>query len=660
MSLPVPNLDDKRFEQLSEEARKLIPIYAPEWTDHNLSDPGITLLELFAWLTEMQLYSLNRVSRNHLLKYLKLLGTVPRPARPAKIDLTFGFPSTGTFQPLKIEKGARIISRSPSGEETVFETDQEIDILNLSLKKILVYSNFKYEDMTEFNRPNKNFFYAFGPEPKAGNTIYLGFDQLPAGKSLNLNLYLYERDLPLPGQHGAEALLYAMDGESYWINNGDERLPLYPPAKVEWSCWVKGTNSWQELAPTDETFCLTKDGRISFLIPENVVSDEEILEIHPNFRAEAFWIRGKLASADYEIPPRIERILLNTVSATQGETVGAEIMTCNGENESSGLPGQRFETKYRPIISGSQAFRVDANPWNEVDDFDGSGPESKHYVLDCEKGIVLFGDGISGMIPPRGSKISVSYRYGGGEKGNVGANRTNRLEGHQDIEVINNFAASGGQNPETVEEAFLRVRKDLRVPYVAVTSEDFEAVTLATPGLRVARVKGIRHQTKQNVMKVVIVPYSLSGHLKPSQGFKKTICAHLDQHRLITTGIEVADPDFVEVSVCASIKILKGYKRDSVMERCVAALNHFLSPIHRGEGESAWPFGRTVYRSEVYEVLEDVEGVDGVVKLTLSASGGSFTTVKGDIDIEDHGLVYSGAHTIDVIMPYGACTEDYS
>ena len=74
MALPLINLDDKTFEELVEEAKKRIPIYAPQWTDHNLHDPGITLMELFAWFTEMQIYRLNRVTNESKWKFLKLVG----------------------------------------------------------------------------------------------------------------------------------------------------------------------------------------------------------------------------------------------------------------------------------------------------------------------------------------------------------------------------------------------------------------------------------------------------------------------------------------------------------------------------------------------------------------------------------------------------------
>ncbi|NOY65166.1 MAG: putative baseplate assembly protein, partial [Nitrospirae bacterium] len=89
MSLPKPELDDLTFEQLVSEARGLIPRYAPQWTDHNITDPGITLIELLAWLTETYSYRLNLITETHLRKYLHLLGTIPESINPATMEATF-------------------------------------------------------------------------------------------------------------------------------------------------------------------------------------------------------------------------------------------------------------------------------------------------------------------------------------------------------------------------------------------------------------------------------------------------------------------------------------------------------------------------------------------------------------------------------------------
>jgi hypothetical protein len=73
MPISLPNLDDRRYEDLVEEALALIPVHAPEWTNHNSSDPGITLIELFAYLTEMLIYRLNRITVENRLAFLNLI-----------------------------------------------------------------------------------------------------------------------------------------------------------------------------------------------------------------------------------------------------------------------------------------------------------------------------------------------------------------------------------------------------------------------------------------------------------------------------------------------------------------------------------------------------------------------------------------------------------
>jgi hypothetical protein len=73
MPLQLPNLDDRKYADLVDEGRSLIPTHAPEWTNHNPSDPGITLVELFAFLSEMLIYRLNRVTSANVLSFLKLL-----------------------------------------------------------------------------------------------------------------------------------------------------------------------------------------------------------------------------------------------------------------------------------------------------------------------------------------------------------------------------------------------------------------------------------------------------------------------------------------------------------------------------------------------------------------------------------------------------------
>ena len=84
MPLDLPNLDDLTWQQLSEEGRSLIPGWAPEWTNHNAADPGITLVELFAYHSEILIYRLNRISAANVRAFLRLING---PGRPISKDL---------------------------------------------------------------------------------------------------------------------------------------------------------------------------------------------------------------------------------------------------------------------------------------------------------------------------------------------------------------------------------------------------------------------------------------------------------------------------------------------------------------------------------------------------------------------------------------------
>src|SRR4051794_21505078 len=89
MSLPSPNLDDRKFQDLVDHAKRQIGLRCPEWTDHNVSDPGVTLIELFAGMTEVMLYRLNRVPEKNHIAFLEMLGIELEAPKPAKTDLRF-------------------------------------------------------------------------------------------------------------------------------------------------------------------------------------------------------------------------------------------------------------------------------------------------------------------------------------------------------------------------------------------------------------------------------------------------------------------------------------------------------------------------------------------------------------------------------------------
>src|SRR3954454_11460404 len=89
MPLPSPELDDRKFQDIVDEAKRLIPQYCPEWTNHNVSDPGVALIELFAWMSEMVLFRLNQIREPPSVPFLSVVGIEPSPPSVSRAELTF-------------------------------------------------------------------------------------------------------------------------------------------------------------------------------------------------------------------------------------------------------------------------------------------------------------------------------------------------------------------------------------------------------------------------------------------------------------------------------------------------------------------------------------------------------------------------------------------
>ena len=129
MTIPVPQLDDRRWADLVKEAEAYLQGKTPEWTDFSPGDPGIVLVELFAHLTELMIYRLNRVPEKAYLEYLRLLGLALRPPSAASVDVEFRSDKPATA-PIPIPRGVRVsVNRVSGGEEPpVFTTDDPASI----------------------------------------------------------------------------------------------------------------------------------------------------------------------------------------------------------------------------------------------------------------------------------------------------------------------------------------------------------------------------------------------------------------------------------------------------------------------------------------------------------------------------------------------------
>ena len=345
MPLPLPNLDTRRWSDLVSEGRALVPRYAPEWTDHNAHDPGITLMELFAWLAEMDIYRLNQVPPRHRLKFLELVGFVPRPPRGARTMLAFSPKSGG---PLAIPAGAQF----EAPDHTAFRTLRNLAAAVAPLRAVQV------DDGSGAIQDHTGEWLAgiplacFGNGITAGAALYLGFDALPSGGTLSLGFRVQscrngeaERCRILD-----EAKLQQSVCRSALLTNScpGATPPAPPPAialvhhsaRVVWEAF---TGAWTALTPTfDDTRALTLDGIVELPIPAGIVAGKQGNVVKP-----LFYLRCRLSAGSFDRAPMLVDAAPNAVWAEQSVPFASTLTIAAGASVSGAapLPGQpaRFD-----------------------------------------------------------------------------------------------------------------------------------------------------------------------------------------------------------------------------------------------------------------------------------------------------------------------------
>ena len=381
----------------------------------------------------------------------------------------------------------------------------------------------------------------------------------------------------------------------------------------------------------------------------------------------------------YDTQPRIAQILTNTVSSIQGQTANNEIL-----GGSTGLPNQTFTLANTPVIAsaspatvtGSDGLQVTvlsaeiavdegAGPlaWQEVGDFYASGAADPHFTLDYTTGTATFGDGTHGRIPvanpaAASSNITaVTYRHGGGSQGNVGPNSiTALLTSIDGISTVTNLnGALGGTDEETLDDAKLRAPLELQSKGRAVTADDFEFIATQTPGVDVRRAFAMPLTHPQfgspipGVVTVIVVPYSTAPNPMPGSATLAAVCAELSATRLLTSEVYVVTPTYRLISVQAQIIVSTNADLSETKTGVQDALTTYFDPLKGGDDGQGWPFGGTVYYSNVYRVILDVPGVsriqDNNMVIWLDNLAQQFCR---DVAINPGELVYSNGHQITV------------
>jgi predicted phage baseplate assembly protein len=654
LPLQAPNIDNRRFADIVAEARTLIPRYTPEWTDFNDNEPGMALVQLFAWMTEMMLFRMAQVPDLHYIKFLQLLGIELRPAEPAYAEVTFPLTATQPEQTVIVPKGTQVAAAGAVGDEPIiFETDEALIALAVRLKGVQVFDGSDYTNVTRQNEDAAQPFAPFGTLAREGSALLLGFgypDKFP-GKDdfpktqLNLTFYVHTEGV----RPEAAAC-------------GLPESRVFPSARLVWEYWNK--REWRPLSPDkDTTQALTRSGHVLLRTP--VPGELQRDKIPPDAPEELFWMRVRIDRAGYERAPQLDAVRPNTIGVTQAQTQRDEVV-----GGSTGRPDQTFRLAFTPVLKGTLHLEVDEGqgfePWVEVEDFFASKRDDTHFVLNRTTGEIRFGDGEHGRIPvanvdnPDGNIVARLYRYGGGKKGNAAAGTLKNLLGGNvgvDANSITNLRpAVGGRDEETLEEGKRRAPQALKNKCRAVTTKDFEELTRQAPGVQRAKALPLTHPRFSGVqvpgaVTVIIVPDSDEPNPFPSEGMVRTVCAYLDQRRLLTTELYVIPPTYHLVRVRAQVVAQGDADLAEVKRNVEDRLLTYFHPLKGGEDGVGWEFGGDVFFSLVYRQVLNVQGVRRIEQLLIELDGEEQQFCQ-DVPIEAAALVYSTEH--EIVVTYEA------
>ena len=678
MALPVANLGDRTFQDIVNEARRRIPQYCPEWTDHNLSDPGITLIELFSWMTEMLIYRMNKVPDKNYVKFLELLGVTLTPAAPASTEVTFRLSAPQPI-PVTIPEGTEVATvRTETEESIVFTTTEDLTIEPASLEHLLVTRDGeRFDDRLSILRDWASLaglpgeegrrFGLFADVPQEPNAFYLGFGSNLRRSILTINLDCAERAAP-----GV--------------------VPSNPP--LVWEYWDSELRDWARFQrqqeseawlEQDDTRGLNTRGDVILHVPRT--AGETAVELR-----ESYWIRCRVLSGTaetgaYEASPQLGA---TDAIANGGSAMSSNITRVAGEvlGISNGKSGQAMAISEIPMLplEPEEVVEVESEddagwePWEQVEDFSRSGPDDKHFVCDPVTGEITFGPVIRtpsgeerryGATPAAGMHVRLnSYHSGGGPTGNVGQDTLTTLRSSIPYvaAITNRRIASGGVDPEGIENAKMRGPQTLRTRNRAVTEEDFEFLAReASPSVRRARCiqpreVGTEDDPLPGVVRVLLVPTvpsSVEKSLAPDdlripRELTEQVQTHLDDRRLLTTVLAVSEPEYIWVSLEVDVKVQQGFDTEIVRRAVEDRLYEFIHPISGGVDGEGWPFGRSLFASELYSQIQPIAGVEyvqGVKVFPVTPAADSSEDEVGEpvemLLAPRAGLLCSRTHTVN-------------
>lgn len=612
------SVDTENFNTIFSKMRKEISDIYPKWNDYNYHDPGITLLELFAFLIENQNYLMDRTSDNIYMNFLKLAFRLPEKAKPAHLHINVNHTK-------KINKYDKffVLQENDENRNIVFEATENVTLCDNLIKEFRI-SNEVY---------NQNF-YPFTEQPAYDCVFFVVLNE-----PLNIdNTYILWVD----------------------VKEAEKRNPItkdfIPLANMK--IYYNDT----ELEFIDTTFCFLQSGEIKFKLPEKY-KDNYI---------DKFELKFELISCDYDISPfiyemsfshikliqRDTKVVFDNVSILNNISVYNKTISylsfdentgffefcnhyednqfvCVSENDENlntligvgkGMPNQYYTIKGDFIYSIGILVENTINKdkfekYEQVFDFESSTPISKHFILKGNN--IIFGNGIRGRCP-EGRILISELVFTKGEQGNISKDNTVTID---DIEIPMYSDSFLGKDPETIEDVLNVVENE--IPTRLVTASDFEKAISKTTGLIIDDCKTLDSTTSNDEVAIVVKPYGVRTFL--SQKYKDNIMLFLEPRRLICSKIKIYSPTYTEVGIF--IDVVRNPLYLDVKNEIQKKLNDYF--------ENLKTFGAITEYSVLYQKIDGMDEIIKINSFTISARGeGVVRNRKGDIITLPNSVTY--------------------
>ncbi len=612
--LPELILDSDSFENLIEEYRSRIAGIYPDWTDYNYHDPGITFLELFAFLQENQQYFMQQLGEAHYRQFFRMAGIRPLMRTPARVLAEAS--DAGQLRELKIPSGTVFISGGLPFETVRDEVLPAAVVTSVERQDSCGKTEYTAE-IDAFAEQDVLSLAVFGPDPQPGTSLHFHISgELKTDTDLHLSLLL----------------------KNQGRNPADREHPPFV-AELDWE--YRTTEGWAPLTvQNDETCGMLYSGRIRFR-----------LEKGPAAGGNDTAIRVVLRSGVYDAAPVLLGLGLREIELVQSRTMhwpeGRLVAVGNGfPNQEYPLPSEHFLTDSVEVRAEDILRKGHFEVWKITDDLLELGPEDKCCMLDEQTGTVRFGDGFHGM-PPEGRIFVTTLSETAGKGGNIkdhsvftAEDRGLQSAGVPAFRMRRRLEA--GKDPEKTEETLLRMAHEIRRIHRAVSCADYEEIVRRTPGLIIHSAHAWTEDHDPNAVYIAVRPGLGGQMLKLTEGIRKTVAAHLEEYRLLGTRFVLQSPDYIRVDVSCEVVPSPNYRNTRGMIE--AELKRFFADMETR-------YGVMLELSALYGRLDRLPCVKKIIALQIDPEkAGIRRNPNGDLLPPPAGVFLAGK--MDIYLNY--------